>query len=179
MESMVKCLRALGDENRLRILMLLRERELCVLEVVAALGISQPLASSHLAVLREAGLATARREGRRIRYGLSGEAARQHRLLQVAGRRDEESSRRTERIAECVAFAADDLRQETLALPRRGKRIAPGFHACDSSRGRPALAERLTSEATARPPRATCSRRGRPLAAGGASRRPRTCSRPH
>src|SRR5512136_1638839 len=84
---MVKCLRALGDENRLRIVMLLRERELCVLEVVGALGISQPLASSHLAVLREAGLATAHREGRRIRYSLSEEARRggKHRLLkQVA-----------------------------------------------------------------------------------------------
>jgi ArsR family transcriptional regulator len=82
LDAMVKCLRALGDENRLRILMLLRERELCVLEVVGALGISQPLASSHLAVLREAGLATSRRDGRRIRYRLGGGAAwQQHRLL--------------------------------------------------------------------------------------------------
>jgi len=38
MDSMVKCLRALGDENRLRILMLLRKRELCVLEVVGVRG---------------------------------------------------------------------------------------------------------------------------------------------
>ena len=76
-----------GDENRLRILMLLRERELCVLEVVGALGISQPLASSHLAVLREAGLATARREGRRIRYSLSrgGEARRQAPVARAGG----------------------------------------------------------------------------------------------
>ena len=87
MNSMVKCLRALGDENRLRILMLLRERELCVLEVVGALKISQPLASSHLAVLREAGLVVARREGRRMRYSLSEETRRggKHQLLkQVA-----------------------------------------------------------------------------------------------
>ena len=109
MDSMVKCLRALGDENRLRILMLLRERELCVLEVVGVLGISQPLASSHLAVLREAGLATARREGRRIRYGLSEEAKRggKHRLLQqVAAAIAAEPliAADRERLAECVTF---------------------------------------------------------------------------
>jgi ArsR family transcriptional regulator len=107
--SMVKCLRALGDENRLRILMLLRERDLCVLEVVGALGISQPLASSHLAVLREAGLATARREGRRIRYSLSEEAKRggKHRLLdQVAQTIGSEPLIAADRgrILECVAF---------------------------------------------------------------------------
>lgn len=108
-ESMVKCLRALGDENRLRILMLLRERDLCVLEVVGALGISQPLASSHLAVLREAGLATGRREGRRIRYSLSAEAQRggKHRLLkQVAEAIAGESliAEDRERLTACVAF---------------------------------------------------------------------------
>jgi len=109
MDSMVKCLRALGDENRLRILMLLRERDLCVLEVVGALGISQPLASSHLAVLREAGLATAHREGRRIRYSLSEEAKRggKHRLLsQVAGTiaAEPQIAADRDRLAECVAF---------------------------------------------------------------------------
>ena len=129
MESMVKCLRALGDENRLRILMLLRERELCVLEVVGALGISQPLASSHLAVLREAGLATAHREGRRIRYSLSEEAKRggKHRLLQqvaaaiaaeplIAADRD--------RLAECAAFRGEQppaTKEDTRALPPRNR----------------------------------------------------------
>jgi ArsR family transcriptional regulator len=108
-DSMVKCLRALGDENRLRILMLLRERDLCVLEVVGALGISQPLASSHLAVLREAGLARAHREGRRIRYSLSEEARRggKHLLLkQVAATIAAEPLIAADRarIAECAAF---------------------------------------------------------------------------
>lgn len=109
LESMVKCLRALGDENRLRILMLLRERDLCVLEIIGALDISQPLASSHLAVLREAGLATARREGRRIRYSLSDEARRggKHRLLQQVAAAISTEGRieaDRERLAACAAF---------------------------------------------------------------------------
>ena len=119
MESMVKCLRALGDENRLRILMLLRERDLCVLEIIGALGISQPLASSHLAVLREAGLAVAHREGRRIRYGLSQEARRggKHRLLrQIAAAIAEEPRIAADRarLAECAAF-----KQEAGACDRK------------------------------------------------------------
>jgi len=133
MDSMVKCLRALGDENRLRILMLLRERELCGLEVVGALGISQPLASSHLAVLREAGLATARREGRRIRYSLSEGAKHggKHRLLkQVAAAIAAESTIAADkaRLGECVAFrgAAGVCTKKTLSrfrrVPARGEK---------------------------------------------------------
>jgi len=131
MESMVKCLQALGDENRLRILMLLRERELCVLEIIGVLGISQPLASSHLAVLREAGLATARREGRRMRYALSEEARRggKHRLLQqvaaaIGGEPRIESDRG--RLAECHAYreSAGTCDKQTLARFRSKRRAS-------------------------------------------------------
>jgi ArsR family transcriptional regulator len=129
MESMVKCLRALGDENRLRILMLLRERDCCVLEIIGALGISQPLASSHLAVLREAGLAISRREGRRIRYGLSEEARRggKHRLLQqiaaaIAGEPRILADRA--RLAECVAFGKETGCDRKTLARFRGKRSA-------------------------------------------------------
>jgi len=127
---MVKCLRALGDENRLRILMLLRERELCVLEVVGALGISQPLASSHLAVLREAGLATAHREGRRIRYSLSEEAQRggKHRLLnQVAEAIDTEPliAADSNRLAECAAFRGSAACDKKTLASFRTKRSRP------------------------------------------------------
>lgn len=130
LNSMVKCLRALGDENRLRILMLLRERDLCVLEVVGALGISQPLASSHLAVLREAGLATAHREGRRIRYRLSEEARRggKHLLLkQVAEAIVAEPliTADRKRIAECVAFRGSAPCDKKTLASFRAKRSRP------------------------------------------------------
>lgn len=129
-ESMVKCLRALGDENRLRILMLLRERELCVLEVVGALGISQPLASSHLAVLREAGLATARREGRRIRYSLSEEAKRggKHHLLDQVGKAiaaEPVIAADRERSSECLAFRGSAACNKKTLAKFRTKRSRP------------------------------------------------------
>lgn len=62
--------KALADENRLRILHLLQQRELCVCEIVKILGISQSKASRHLAYLKNAGLVEDRREGVWIYYTL-------------------------------------------------------------------------------------------------------------
>ncbi len=128
LESMVKCLRALCDENRLRILMLLGERDLCVLEIIAVLEISQPLASSHLAVLREAGLVTSSREGRRIRYALSEEARRggKHKLLQqvaAAVAAEPRIAADGERLAACAAFRerSGACDRKTLASFRAGR----------------------------------------------------------
>lgn len=62
--------RALSDETRLRILKLLEGGELCVCDIVAALGMSQPKVSFHLGVLKEAGLLKDRKEGRWMHYGI-------------------------------------------------------------------------------------------------------------
>jgi ArsR family transcriptional regulator len=60
---------ALGDPIRRRILvMLLDSDERCVCEMHGALDASQPKVSRHLAVLREAGLVLARREGVWMHY---------------------------------------------------------------------------------------------------------------
>jgi DNA-binding transcriptional ArsR family regulator len=56
---------ALGEETRLRILMRLREGDATVGELADDLGIAQPSASRHLAVLRQAGLISVRRDGNR------------------------------------------------------------------------------------------------------------------
>jgi ArsR family transcriptional regulator, arsenate/arsenite/antimonite-responsive transcriptional repressor / arsenate reductase (thioredoxin) len=64
--------KALGDELRLALLMLIREQKtLCVCELTAALDIPQPKASRHLASLREAGLLDAERHGQWVYYSLS------------------------------------------------------------------------------------------------------------
>jgi ArsR family transcriptional regulator len=62
--------KALSDETRLRIVILLFKRELCVCQIEAALGISQTKASRHLALLRHLGLLKARRDGLWIYYTL-------------------------------------------------------------------------------------------------------------
>jgi len=67
-------LQALADERRLRIVEILRGGERCVCEIQPTLGVSQPLLSHHLRVLREAGLVRDRRDGRWIHYALVPEA---------------------------------------------------------------------------------------------------------
>lgn len=63
MQSLIKTMKALSDETRLRIINLLLERECCVCEVMQALDISQSRASRNLNVLYGAGFLKLRREG--------------------------------------------------------------------------------------------------------------------
>ncbi len=70
MQDLLDIFKALSDETRLRILKLLERDELCVCDIVAALGMSQPKVSFHLNVLKEAGLIKDRKEGRWIHYRL-------------------------------------------------------------------------------------------------------------
>jgi ArsR family transcriptional regulator len=73
--------RALGDETRLRILEALATGERCVSDLMDALGLGQSLVSHHLRALREAGLVTVRRDGRRINYTISEPALAAVRLV--------------------------------------------------------------------------------------------------
>lgn len=68
---------ALADTTRRRILDLLRQGELPVNSLVAALGVAQPNVSKHLRALTEAGLVRARAEGRRRVYTLRPEPLRE------------------------------------------------------------------------------------------------------
>lgn len=63
--------KALADETRSRIaLLVVREGELCVCELTAALELSQPKISRHLAQLRSTGVLADRRQGQWIFYRL-------------------------------------------------------------------------------------------------------------
>ena len=63
MRDLVKVMKSLSDETRLRILNLILERECCVCEVMQVLGISQSTASRGLSALDDAGFLKRRREG--------------------------------------------------------------------------------------------------------------------
>jgi ArsR family transcriptional regulator len=62
MQDLIKAMKALSDETRLRILNVLLERECCVCEVMQALDISQSRASRNLGILQEAGFLRTRRD---------------------------------------------------------------------------------------------------------------------
>ena len=74
--------RAFADPTRLRILNLLHEeKELCVCDLCAALGESQPKVSRHLAVLRRVRLVDVHREGKWLFYSLAAARSPLHRTL--------------------------------------------------------------------------------------------------
>lgn len=70
-EAKSKVFKALADPIRLRILSLLSTREMCVCEVMIALGLTQPTASHHLRILENVGLVKDRKEGKWVFYAMA------------------------------------------------------------------------------------------------------------
>jgi len=62
--------KALSDTTRLKILMLLDIREMCVCEIMVAMDLTQPTASHHLGILEGVDLVKDRREGKWVFYSL-------------------------------------------------------------------------------------------------------------
>ncbi|MBM3292928.1 MAG: helix-turn-helix transcriptional regulator [Candidatus Aminicenantes bacterium] len=68
MKKVTRIFKALSDPTRLRVVLLLLERELCVCELMAILKMEQSRVSHQLRLLRDAGLVEDAREGRWIIY---------------------------------------------------------------------------------------------------------------
>jgi ArsR family transcriptional regulator len=69
-EETAGMLKLLSDKNRLMILSMLREREMCVCDLVDALETTQPNVSQHLRKLKSGGLVTETRRMQWIYYSL-------------------------------------------------------------------------------------------------------------
>lgn len=67
---MTEQLKALGEENRFRIVMMLRQRPLCACEILQILNIAGATLSTHLKILRTAGVIIQEKQGRWIEYSL-------------------------------------------------------------------------------------------------------------
>ena len=78
MQDLIKAIKALSDETRLRIIKILLERECCVCEVMQALDISQTRASRNLGILQDADFLKTRRDGLWIVYSIDWETANQY-----------------------------------------------------------------------------------------------------
>lgn len=71
MRELVSMAKALSDPSRVRILVALRERELCVCELCDSLGMTQSTLSTHLQVIRRTELVSARKEGKWMYYRIA------------------------------------------------------------------------------------------------------------
>jgi len=70
MKEIIKAFKALSDPTRLRIFLLLLDRDLCVCELTYVLGMSQSRVSHQLRLLRDSNLVEDKREGRWIIYAV-------------------------------------------------------------------------------------------------------------
>ena len=81
--DLVDILKALADENRLRILNLLRNGELCVCDIETVLGIKQSNTSRHLNRLKIAGIIASQKKSQWVYYRLKDEALKNFPFLSV------------------------------------------------------------------------------------------------
>lgn len=81
MRQTVKLFKALSDPTRLRILMLLLQRELCVCELVFTLKMEQSRISHQLRVLRDADLVEDIRDGKWTNYRIPDRTKKNLRVL--------------------------------------------------------------------------------------------------
>ena len=130
MRGFLSVLKALADENRVRVLLALRGRELCVCQIIELLRLAPSTVSKHMAILKQARLVDCRKRGRWIYYRLAdddvpGEAREaiawvseslatdrrveedQRRLEQILGIEPEELCRRRNPAAEPISSGAE------------------------------------------------------------------------
>jgi DNA-binding transcriptional ArsR family regulator len=75
MREFLAVTKALSDESRVRVLLFLREGELCLCQIVEMLGLAPSTVSKHMAVLHGVGLVESRKDGRWMYYRLAGPAS--------------------------------------------------------------------------------------------------------
>ena len=68
--------KAFCDENRVRILNLLRGGEKCACRLLEEMSISQPTLSHHMKILCDSGIVVGRKEGKWMHYSISAEGVR-------------------------------------------------------------------------------------------------------
>ncbi len=102
--------RALADENRIRILMALRGRQLCVCQVTAFLDLAPSTTSKHLSILRQARLIESNKQGRWVYYRLADDSPRPNIREALAWMKDSLANDPT--IIEDEARIAEILRAE-------------------------------------------------------------------
>jgi len=71
----------IAEENRLKILCVLKKGERCVYDIWQDLGIAENLASHHLKILKEVGIIVSRKEGLKVIYSINKKGIKKLNLL--------------------------------------------------------------------------------------------------
>ncbi len=133
MITAARLMKLLSDPTRLRIIMILTKKELCVCQIMGVLGISQPLVSRNLTLLDSAGLLDERREGKLAYYSVRKRLPDMHQkmvdLLKDILKSDKILSRDLKSLRDCEEFQRRagkcDMRTLSDFMERRKRRL-PG-----------------------------------------------------
>ena len=79
--DLIEIFKALGDENRIRILNLLMRQELCVCEIETLLDMTQSNASRHLNKLKTSGIITSEKKSQWVYYSVDNNFIEKNNLL--------------------------------------------------------------------------------------------------
>jgi ArsR family transcriptional regulator, arsenate/arsenite/antimonite-responsive transcriptional repressor len=71
MHDLTNTFKALSDQNRLDILSMLKDGEICACEILEKLNITQPTLSHHMKILLGVNLVCARKDGKWVHYSQS------------------------------------------------------------------------------------------------------------
>ena len=130
MASLLKAIRLLGDENRVRILRLLQQEELSVADLQEILGMGQSRISMQLSLLKNAGLVELRRAGQKNLYKIAapqGSEALFEDLLRSSGREIPCAAEDDSALALLLLKRKDTLRNYFDELAGRfGRHYVPG-----------------------------------------------------
>ncbi|MCE5268849.1 MAG: metalloregulator ArsR/SmtB family transcription factor [Planctomycetaceae bacterium] len=114
MRELMAVIKALADENRVRILLSLHAQELCVCQIVELLRLAPSTVSKHVAILKQAGLVSTRKEARwvfcRLADGDAPAAAKE--MTAVLSRLLTDDSQRradTKRLKQILKMDRDEL----------------------------------------------------------------------
>lgn len=137
MFDLINITKALSDENRVRILMALRGKELCVCTLTELLGLAASTTSKHLSVLKQARLIESVKDGKFVYYRLVTEESANYRMAGpaldwLAEAIDASAQIRTdaERLAEIIE-KGEEVGTECSVAAAKHKlyRHVPGIHA--------------------------------------------------
>lgn len=68
--------KALGDENRIHIVKMLRSGEKCACKLLEELNVTQPTLSHHMKILCDSGIVAGRKDGKWMHYSISADGAK-------------------------------------------------------------------------------------------------------
>jgi ArsR family transcriptional regulator len=80
--DLIEVLKALSHENRIRIISLLKQQELCVCELENIMEVNQSNASRHLSKLKQTGLIKGEQRAQWVYYSLNTDLFSKHNFLQ-------------------------------------------------------------------------------------------------